>query len=66
MSSFKENLGVLLNMFEELDVTDYTLVKERLEKISREYLRGLKHSSQAVYSRGKKSAINRFNKNERI
>ena len=53
-------------MFEELDVSDYTLVKNRLEKISREYLRGLKYSSQAVFSRGKKSAINKFNKDEGI
>lgn len=63
---FRENLERIANMFEELDVSDYTLVKNRLEKISREYLRGLKYSSQAVFSRGKKSAINKFNKDEGI
>lgn len=63
---FRDEIERLSKEFEAIDVSDYALIRERLERIDREFLRGLKHSSTAVYARGKKSAINKFNKDERI
>ena len=65
-SSFSEKLVSILEAIDGIEVDNVSLMRDRLLKMQEQYYADLKRSSGMVSVRGRKMAINRFNKDEKL